>query len=404
MIFTELWIICWYNHLLSQENKPSQSLTVKLSPKEFKSNFTNLVKVNKQGLFIPQTTTHRLINTISFDNFWNLNYQNQIAPENASLSSAKVTPKLRMQENRLCKNVPQNIVSQADDQNTHLMGLVNFSTAKLVKLDVSPVNIQRSLENFFNVIHNPIERTDSYNYQPVLIVKDDKNTYQIWVKNTFVATIPDYITAKYLKNKLEKLVGIPDLYTEEIKPGLVNNIPSILIGTRLLFAIEPQISNQLHRNGDILAIEWTNNLRVALNTKPLSLVEGQIAMYGLTPSSTKFRGLASWYGAKFDGKITANGEIYDQDQLTVAHRSLPFNTYLKVTNLNSGKSVIVRVNDRGPYISTRTLDLSNKAAKCINSKNAGVVSYEAVILRPDGQKITFKPFTLEDEDMANDVF
>lgn len=404
MIFTELWMISWYHPLWSQENQSLPSLVVKLSPQEVKSTFTNLVKVNKQGLFIPQTTINSWINTLSFDNFWNLKHQNQMLPENTSLSLAKVTPKLRIQENRLCKNVPQNIVSQPDDQNSHLMGLVNFNTAKLVNLDVTPASILRSLENFFNVIRNPIEKTHSYNYRPVLIVKGDNNTYQIWVNNTFFATIPDYITAKYLKNKLEKLVSIPDLSTEEIKPGLVNNIPSILIGTRLLFAIEPQISDQLDRNGDILAIEWSNNLRVALNAKPLTLVEGQIAMYRLIPSSTKLRGLASWYGSKFNGKTTANGEIYDQDQLTVAHRSLPFNTYLKVTNLHNNKSVIVRVNDRGPYVSPRTLDLSKKAANCINSKDIGLVSYEAVILKRDQDKITFKPFTLEDEDMAKGIF
>jgi rare lipoprotein A len=71
---------------------------------------------------------------------------------------------------------------------------------------------------------------------------------------------------------------------------------------------------------------------------------------------------ASWYGPKFHGKLTANGEIYDQMALTAAHKQLSFGTLLKVTNPKNGRSVIVRINDRGPYIEGRDLDLSRGAA------------------------------------------
>lgn len=71
---------------------------------------------------------------------------------------------------------------------------------------------------------------------------------------------------------------------------------------------------------------------------------------------------ASWYGPRFHGKYTANGEVYDQMALTAAHKSLSFGTLLKVTNPKNGRSVIVRINDRGPYIEGRDLDLSKGAA------------------------------------------
>jgi len=71
---------------------------------------------------------------------------------------------------------------------------------------------------------------------------------------------------------------------------------------------------------------------------------------------------ASWYGPKFHGKMTANGEVYDQMALTAAHKSLSFGTLLKITNPKNGRSVIVRINDRGPYIEGRDLDLSKGAA------------------------------------------
>lgn len=79
--------------------------------------------------------------------------------------------------------------------------------------------------------------------------------------------------------------------------------------------------------------------------------------------------------------MTANGETYNQHDLTVAHKSLPFGTYLQVRNLHNDKTVVVRVNDRGPYVGDRSLDLSNAAAQCLGSDKVGVIPYEAVILK-----------------------
>ena len=74
------------------------------------------------------------------------------------------------------------------------------------------------------------------------------------------------------------------------------------------------------------------------------------------------KGIASWYGPDFDAKPTANGETYNQDSMTAAHRTLPFNTLVLVENLDNGRSVVVRVNDRGPYAKDRIIDLSKRAA------------------------------------------
>jgi rare lipoprotein A len=76
-------------------------------------------------------------------------------------------------------------------------------------------------------------------------------------------------------------------------------------------------------------------------------------------------GMASWYGPGFDGHRTANGERYDMLSLTAAHKTLPFGTKVRVTNLQNGDSVIVRINDRGPYIGQRLIDLSKTAANNI---------------------------------------
>jgi rare lipoprotein A len=85
-------------------------------------------------------------------------------------------------------------------------------------------------------------------------------------------------------------------------------------------------------------------------------------------------GVASYYGPGFHGRRTANGERFDMNAMTAAHRTLPFGTLLKVTNLDNGQSAIVRVNDRGPFIKGRVLDLSVAAAKQIGSKHSGTAS------------------------------
>jgi len=83
--------------------------------------------------------------------------------------------------------------------------------------------------------------------------------------------------------------------------------------------------------------------------------------------------LASWYGPRFHGKTTANGEVYNQMAFTAASKTLRFGTLLKVTNLRNNKSVIVRVNDRGPYIGGRQLDLSKAAAQSLGMAHRGVI-------------------------------
>jgi rare lipoprotein A len=91
-------------------------------------------------------------------------------------------------------------------------------------------------------------------------------------------------------------------------------------------------------------------------------------------------GKASWYGAPFHGRQASNGEIYDMNKLTAAHRTLPFNTMVRVTNLNNGKSTTVRITDRGPFVDNRIIDLSYAAAREIESVGPGVVPVRLEIL------------------------
>ena len=90
------------------------------------------------------------------------------------------------------------------------------------------------------------------------------------------------------------------------------------------------------------------------------------------------RGVASWYGPGFHGRLTANGERFDMNELTAAHKTLPFGTRVLVHNPRTGKEVVVRINDRGPFIKGRMIDLSKAAAKALGFKSRG---HDAVVLR-----------------------
>ncbi len=106
--------------------------------------------------------------------------------------------------------------------------------------------------------------------------------------------------------------------------------------------------------------------------------------YHVKPVSVGYReiGLASWYGKKFHGRLTANQETYDMYQLTAAHKNLPLPSYIKVWNHNNGKSVIVRVNDRGPFVEGRIVDLSYAAAKEIGMTEAGLAPVTIEVINP----------------------
>lgn len=116
----------------------------------------------------------------------------------------------------------------------------------------------------------------------------------------------------------------------------------------------------------------------------------------VTPAVLKFtdKGVmkASWYGPRFHGRLTANGEIFDQETLTAAHKTYRFGTLLRLTNPANSKSVIVRINDRGPYIHGRELDLSKAAAREIGMLYRGVAKIKVEEVTLQGVNFPVIPF------------
>jgi len=97
-------------------------------------------------------------------------------------------------------------------------------------------------------------------------------------------------------------------------------------------------------------------------------------------SKKVFTGLSSYYGKDFHGKLTANGEIFDMYGLTAAHKTIPLNTIVRITNLDNDKSLILRINDRGPYVGDRILDCSYGAAKKLGFVNDGVTEVKIEVI------------------------
>ncbi len=95
-------------------------------------------------------------------------------------------------------------------------------------------------------------------------------------------------------------------------------------------------------------------------------------------------GIASWYGPKFHGSLTANGETYDMDGMTAAHPTLPMPSWVRVTNLDNGRSVLVRINDRGPFKKNRLIDMSRRAAKELNMIGKGTANVRVTMVQTGG--------------------
>lgn len=122
------------------------------------------------------------------------------------------------------------------------------------------------------------------------------------------------------------------------------------------------------------------NAKIASRKGYVRFPEKQYASGEKAEIGLKITGEASYYGPGFHGKKTASGEIFDQDDFTCAHKSLPFGTKLKVVRVDNGSSVVVRVNDRGPYVDGRILDLSVAAGKKIGLDKVGHAKVVATVI------------------------
>lgn len=197
--------------------------------------------------------------------------------------------------------------------------------------------------------------------------------------------------AQSLAEKLEGILKDNADLVEALLPGREGCFATLKANGRTLLKFEPPTPVSDNDDGARVALKSSlqviNALRMALGTNklpdaPVKFAEASttgrlIALEGVDG----FSGPASWYGPGFHGRKTSNGERFDQESMTAAHRTLPFGTKLLVTNRNTGKSCVVKVNDRGPYCDNRVIDLSHGAAKQLNMVSSGVAMVDVFVLQ-----------------------
>jgi rare lipoprotein A len=193
--------------------------------------------------------------------------------------------------------------------------------------------------------------------------------------------------AEDVATKLDDLVRSNHFEPNKILPAKDGSMVSLRIdGTAILrFSAEDTVNDDGAKPTPLeTSLKLANSIRslFGATTLPQSFVKVvEIAQDGgVGKAVNHFSGSASWYGGKFHGRKTSDGTRYDQEGLTAAHRSLPFGTKLLVMNRKTGDSCVVKVNDRGPFVGGRVIDLSKGAAKQLNMLSTGVAMVDCLVL------------------------
>jgi len=189
-----------------------------------------------------------------------------------------------------------------------------------------------------------------------------------------------HVRAKQVLNRLEAYLKNEGTYDGLTVHKNANKQPIIQLGDATLLTVDAATAKAAGMPANTLANIWCKQLRSALG-EPEALPAQwakQVNKQWVKPLVAQ--GMASWYGPGFHGRHAADGSVYNQNAMTAAHKSLPFGTKVKVTNLNNGRSCIVRITDRGPFIAGRVLDVSKAAASALGMLSSGVASINFQVL------------------------
>lgn len=138
-----------------------------------------------------------------------------------------------------------------------------------------------------------------------------------------------------------------------------------------------------------------NSIKILCMIGMIALANFSCTSIGRKESANVQSGLASWYGDKFHGKTTSSREVYNMYDMTAAHRTLPFGTYVMVTNMNNGRSVMVKINDRGPFVEGRIIDLSYAAARVLDAIDSGVIPVRIEVLADLSPPISVQQYAVQ---------
>jgi rare lipoprotein A len=216
---------------------------------------------------------------------------------------------------------------------------------------------------------------------------DDGNAASVFVNDHEVVrfrsqleTYSPHVRAKQVLNRLEAYLKNDGTYHGLTVGTNGTKQPIIQLGDAVLLTVDAGTANAAGIPAQQLAKLWCKQLRSALG-EPQDLTAqwaNTVSKQWVKPLVSQ--GMASWYGPGFHGRHAADGSVYNQYALTAAHKSLPFGTKVKVTNVNNGRSCVVRITDRGPFIAGRVLDVSKAAAATLGMLSSGVARIHLQVL------------------------
>jgi hypothetical protein len=205
----------------------------------------------------------------------------------------------------------------------------------------------------------------------VSMTKDGQMRADVYVRLQRVISLvgDDGAKAKEIADALNRANARGTLRADKITPGRRGARYALMAGREPILVIDEKLAASQGTRPASLVLKWMDNLRTAMGGVPFA----RTASRGGSLFAGSAVGHASWYGPGFHGRRTANGERFDMYAMTAAHKTLPLGTLLLVTNLRNHRSCLVRINDRGPYVAGRMLDLSAGAARAIGIGGVGTV-------------------------------
>lgn len=183
--------------------------------------------------------------------------------------------------------------------------------------------------------------------------------------------------ARRVALRLNELLQARLLRADQVAPAVSAGHFEVRVGKKTVLVVDKALAKAEHAPPALVAMRLTNQLRQALGGVPFEVQ----ASRGLMAGGRTLQGEATWYGEEFDGRATTSGERYDIRLMTCAHRTLPFGTLLLVSHAGNGRSVLVRVNDRGPWgRESRIVDLTPAAYRLLAPLNSGVIPIKVEIV------------------------
>lgn len=260
------------------------------------------------------------------------------------------------------------------------------ASVKVAYAAARPLNVDLKLNKV--ALNKPAKKSEISSKVFYKLVNDKSGKNKIAVVYLNNKEIARYLTsscgysaenrAKIMVNRLNKTFAAK-VNSTKIMPGIENGTAVGRYGTEILFSADKQNANAQGLSPSGLAIVWVNNIRTALGAQKLNRDNSLVPSRGMISTAfvSKYLGreevgIASWYGGRFHGRRAEDGSVFNKHECTAAHKTLPFGSLVKVTNLGNGKYCIVRITDRGPYAPGRVIDLSREAARQTGILSSGI--------------------------------